>query len=214
MGKAKLTNEEVLTKGLRKAGAVIIRTLVQRCVPLCKELIKKADETREFCGFTGNTQTSYACLICVGNDIHALVKGEVKDYYFQPKTYVYQTKYTDPPIKVKSGPAYRKGVKTDLVTKVRLDEWAYLSHPYEGSARSVTGHAAVNNETGKDTSTQEMNKYKQTDSHIKILMTTGTEYSQYLEEARDFWVLTGAWLEAPVIVKDKLFVQLSPNVLK
>ena len=213
MGKAKLTNEEVLTKGLRKAGAVIIRTLVQRCVPICRDLLNRADDTRGYTGFTGNTQTSYMCLICIGNDIYGTVTKEKVGFFFQPKTYVKQNRYTDPPLMVKSG-SNKIGAKTDLVHKVRYDEWAYLSHPYEGDARSVHGTVTVNNKTGEQTSIQILNEYKLKDGHITILLTTGTEYSEYLEEYRHFDVIAGAYAEAEGILKDKLLQPLPANALK
>ena len=191
MGKAKQTNEEVLRKGLQKAGAMIIMGIVNKLVPLCKELLAMAEENNNITGFTGQTQTSYMCLIYIDASVSAMVSdGGIR--MFQPaKQFIRQSKYKKPPVRV----------------KIPKDSRVYLEHPYEGEKRNVYGMVDVNNKTGEATSKENLEEYVIKRNHIAIVMTTGTEYSEYLEELHHVDVLSGTYAAAFKIVKGRFMLQ-------
>ena len=204
MGKAKLTNEEVLTKGLRKARAAIIMYIVNQLVPLCKELLAKAVERRDFIGFSGNTQTSYMCLIYVDASVAAMVTEGGVRMFQSAKTFVRQSKFTKPPLRVR---IKNKDGSMSEATKVPHESRGYLENPYEGKKRSVYGMVDVNQKTGEETSKEILNEYVIKKDHIAIVMTTGTEYSEYLEELHHVDVLSGTYVAAFSIVKNRLMLQ-------
>lgn len=212
MGRAKLTNEEVLTKGLQKAKAIIVQHLVNQLRPICLQLLEAADNHRTFLGWTGNTQTSYMCLIYVdGGLIAEVTKAGVK---IQPvsRILVNQQRYTKHPIPVHLTETDDDGVVTSerWVIKVEKNRFGWIAHPYEGEARSVFGMVDVNNMTGEETSRKNLFKYnfEGRKPYIAIVVTTGTEYSEFLEEYRHLDVLSGAYYDAPDILKKGLSVPL------
>jgi len=62
------------------------------------------------------------------------------------------------------------------------------------------GHVDVNNEYGPDTSLRFLRVYMAPAKGIALVMTTGTEYSEFLEEMFNLDVLTRTFLDAPRII--------------
>lgn len=120
-------------------------------------------------GFTGNTQTSYACGIYMDGSLEGIIT---------------QDNWNDSPRRL----------------KVRKGETAYLKNPYEGNPRAVKGSVDVSSDTGLETSIGFLHTYKAPKGKVSIVVTTGTEYSEYIESARRLDVLTRTYMEAPKIV--------------
>lgn len=110
-----------------------------------------------------------------------------------------QTSYT--------GGIYLHGKLVDVITqndytepprrlKVPKGKWVYLKHPYEGGARSVYGKANVDKLYGQDTSIRFLRTYSAPKNFIAIVITTGTEYSEYIEGVAHLDVLTRTWEDA------------------
>ena len=157
-----MDNERVLKEGLQKGYKMIVEHLTEQLRVLCERLLLEVPKHREFCGFTGNTQTSYACGLYVDGKLYGIVT---------------QRNWNAPTIR----------------RKVGYGQWVYLRNPYEGRARSVKGKVMIKNNHGKSTSVNFLQSYKAKRNHICIVMTTGTEYSEYLESAAHLDVLTGTY---------------------
>ena len=162
-------NAKILREGLQKGYGMIVSHLYKQLYDICERLLLEVPKHREFLGFTGNTQTSYAC----GLYIDGVLTGIVT-----------QQNWSAAPIR----------------KKVRYGQWVHLRNPYEGKARSVYGHIDTTGDFGQDTSFRFLRGYTAKKNHIQIVMTTGTEYSEYLETARNLDVLTGTFEAAKTIL--------------
>ena len=120
-------------------------------------------------GFTGNTQTSYACGIYMDGNLEGIIT---------------QDNWRDSP--------RRK--------KVPRGKSVYLKNPYEGSPRVAVGSADVDDNYGLDTSISFLQSYKAPKGRVAIVVTTGTEYSEYIETVRHLDVLTRTFAESPRII--------------
>lgn len=150
----------------KKAKQVISGHVYGLLVKVCDGLLEDAERSKEFRGFTGNTQTSYSCGLYVDGNL---------------SYYVSQDMWTKWPVRKK----IPKGVTV------------YLKHPYEGRPRSVTGRVDVDGLYGKDSSFQFLKSFKEApEKGFAIVMTTGTEYSVYIETVHDLNVLTDTWQNA------------------
>lgn len=78
--------------------------------------------------------------------------------------------------------------------KVEKGRIVFLGNPYEGYPRSVQGAVDVDRLYGEDTSISFLRSYSPNKKHVALVMTTGTEYSEYLE--RSLNVLTVTYLSA------------------
>lgn len=135
-------------------------------------LLAAVAQHREFQGFTGNTQTSYACGIYVGGTC---------------KKIILQENWNEPPRRV----------------KVPEGKSVYLDNPYEGEARFVRGKMGIPNDGGfgQNTSVRFLAEYKDCPKDgYGLVITTGTEYSEYLENVRHLDVLTGTADDAARII--------------
>lgn len=171
-------NKRVLDSGFRQGVRIMESVISQSLLVAAEELLKRAAENREFEGFTGNTQLSYACGV--------YLNGKLKHVVFQHNW---------------NGPTIRM--------KVRKDQRVYLKHPFEGKARAVKGQADIVVNHGPEMSMQQLamqqfENYRPTRSGVAFVMTTGTEYSQYLEEVKDLDVLGNTREDAKVILKQIL----------
>lgn len=136
------------------------------------ELLEVVAKHREFQGFTGNTQTSYACGIYVNKSCRRIVL---------------QNNWNEPPRRVKIPPG----------------KFVYLENPYEGDARGVRAIRSVTNDGdyGQNTSVRFLMEYDSTPKEgWGLVMTTGTEYSEYLETVKGLDVLTGTAEEAASVI--------------
>ena len=164
-----IDNARTLKEGLEKGYKMIVEHLYKQMYEQCEMLLLEVPKHREFMGFTGNTQTSYACGLYVDGKIEGIVV---------------QNNWTNPPVH----------------RKVRLGEWVYLRKPYEGFPRSVNGKVQTYGNYGQSTSIVFLKHYHAKKNHIQIVMTTGTEYSEFLESVRDLDVLTGTFESAKTIL--------------
>lgn len=94
--------------------------------------------------------------------------------------------------------------KPPVFRKIRKGERKRLRNPYEGKARTVRGTVDVNDLSGVSTSLEFLAGYKFPKGQSGIVVTTGTEYSLYIEVARRLNVLTATWNAAPGIAKRAL----------
>ena len=81
-----------------------------------------------------------------------------------------------------SGNTMRKPVRI----KIRKGERVYLSNPYEGKDRTVVGKVDVSGEFGADSAADFLSSCRPfITKGFSIVMTTGTEYSEYLEKREE-----------------------------
>lgn len=136
----------------------------------CFSLINDALESKGYMGFTGNTQTSYTCGIYLGGKLTYLLSAGNK-------------------------------LKAPVSKKVRKGKWKHLHTPYEGDSRSVHGEVETDNKYGQQTAVDFLKRYKDVPKKgFAIVMTTGTEYSVYLEKTLDLTVLGTTYLRAGKIL--------------
>ena len=158
----------------KRARNVISGYVYDLLVKVCDGLLEDAGRSKEFIGFTGNTQTSYSCGLYVDGRL---------------SYYVSQDMWTKSPVRKK----IPKGVTV------------YLKHPYEGMPRSVKGRVDVDNLYGKDSAFQFLKSFKDAPKKgFAIVMTTGTEYSVYIETAHKLNVLTETWQNAHTILLNNM----------
>lgn len=158
--------ENGFAEGLRKIEDVLYNSLADAA----DALLLRVDTTRQFMGFTGNTQTSYACGVYVnGRLVHVSV----------------QKNWNEPPRRM----------------KVRKGRVVYLSNPYEGHPRRVVGMVDIEEDYGFSLSLKQLEEYKAPRRGIALMMTTGTEYSVYIEQSMHLDVLTNVYREAPSIIE-------------
>lgn len=153
-------NKAALDSGFKKAKEIIFGHLYNQSIKLCDALVRDALNKREFVSFTGNTITSFACGIYVDGDLNYMV-------------------------------ASGENMAAPVHAKVQKGEYVYLSNPYEGEPRGVTGKVDIRyNASGMDTAFGILQGIGSPPKGISIVMTTGTEYSTYLEIVHDFNVLS------------------------
>lgn len=87
-----------------------------------------------------------------------------------------------------------EGMTRPLRKKIGLGEHQFLENPYEGSKRAVKGAVYVDDEYGYEQSRRFLENYKPSMLGYVLVVTTGTEYSEYLEEIKELNVLTNTWL--------------------
>lgn len=162
-------NAKILRDGLNKGYEMIVNHLFTQMYEMCERLLAEVPKYRSYMGFTGNTQTSYACGLYVDGKLEGIVTQQ--NWSAQP-----------------------------LHKKVGYGKWVYLRKPYEGHARSVRGKVKVDGEFGQSTSFKFLKSYNAQKNKIQIVMTTGTEYSEYIEAVLGLDVLTGTFESAKTIL--------------
>ena len=163
-------NRISLDVGMKKAKDIIYNHLYGIMRDNVIKLLHKAAVNREFQGFTGNTQTSYTGGIYVNGKLAEIIR---------------ESDYTEAP----------------RMKKIQKNRAVYLKKPYEGEARWMRSSVSVSDEYGSDTAISFLKSYKgATKKGISIVITTGTEYSTYLEQVRGLDVLTKTWDEVSEII--------------
>lgn len=161
-------NKAALDKGFKKSKQIIFGHLFERCVKFCDALVEDALNKRGFLSFTGNTIASFACGIYVDGDL----------------SYV-----------VASGDT----MSAPVHAKIKKGETVWLDNPYEGKPRRVTGKVDIAYDlSGLDTSLKLLQGIPPKGKGISIVMTTGTEYSTYLENVYNLNVLSDTAKEGNV----------------
>jgi len=162
-------NAKTLENGFAKGYRMIEDVLFNSLADAADKLLVRAATNRQFVGFTGNTQTSYACGVYVNGRLeHVSV----------------QQNWGMPPKRM----------------KVRRGQVVYLSNPYEGHPRAVKGAVDIETDYGLELSLRQIEQYKAPKKGIALMMTTGTEYSVYIEQAMSLDVLTNTFKDAKRIL--------------
>lgn len=163
-------NAKTLENGLAKGLRMIEDVLFNSFADAADALLVRVATNRQFIGFTGNTQTSYA--------VGVYVNGRLEHVAVQQN-------WKEPPIRMK-------------VQKGRV---VYLSNPYEGRPRAVEGKVNIIENDGLTLSLRQLEEYQAPSKGLALMMTTGTEYSVYIEEAMNLDVLTNTFKDAPRIIE-------------
>ena len=166
---AVIDNQKTLENGFAKGLRMIEDVLFNSLADSADALLLRVATTRQFIGFTGNTQTSYACGVYVNGRLeHVSV----------------QRNWNSPTIRM----------------KVRKGKVVFLENPYEGRPRAVKGMVDIEENHGLALSLKQIQEYKAPKKGLALMMTTGTEYSVYIETAMSLDVLTNCFREAPAII--------------
>lgn len=176
---SKGNNKQVLANGFAEFGKAINKYVIDSLTDAAEELLIAVAKNRTFVGFTGNTQTSYACGVYVNGTCQNIIL---------------QQNWMQSPVRM----------------KIRYGELVFLSNPYEGEARAVRGAVDVANEFGQDTSVRFLLEHKCPKDGWGLVMTTGTEYSEFLETIYGYDVLTATGEEAYAIIS-KSFKPMPPE---
>ena len=163
-------NARTLKFGFRQGQRIIEAFFQKSLMDAADDLLRQVAKDREFTGFTGNTQLSYACGV--------YVNGELKHVSFQHNW---------------NGPTVRM--------KVRKGKVVYLENPFEGEARAIKGMAEIVVNHGPELSLQQIEQFRAPRRGVFLLMTTGTEYSTFLEEEAHLNVLTKTKENAQKIIE-------------
>lgn len=84
----------------------------------------------------------------------------------------------------------RGRLKPPIRVKLRKGEYHYFKPDYDGNNRGFTGTVDTDGRFGANTAMDFLFGYKAPQRGIALVMTTGTEYSEYLETEHDMNVLT------------------------
>lgn len=163
-------NAKTLENGFAKGLRIIEDVLFNSLANAADDLLRRVATNRQFIGFTGNTQTSYAC--------GAYVNGRLEHVAVQQN-------WNEPTRRM----------------KVRKGKVVFLSNPYEGHPRAVKGQVDIVENHGLVLSLKQLEEYKAPKKGLAIMMTTGTEYSVYIEENMSLDVLTLTFKDAPRIIE-------------
>ena len=159
------TLENGFAKGLRMIEDVLFNSLADAA----DALLLRVATNRQFIGFTGNTQTSYA--------VGVYVNGKLEHVSVQRN-------WNQPPFRM----------------KVRKGKVVYMENPYEGQPRAVKGQVDIVENHGLALSLRQLEEYKAPRKGLALMMTTGTEYSVYIEQAMSLDVLTNTFKDAARII--------------
>ena len=84
--------------------------------------------------------------------------------------------------------------------KIPKDKAVFLKNPYEGTERARIGAVDIGNPSGRATSLQFLESYRANRKELAIVITTGTEYSEYLESVERMDVLSRTYRDARKIL--------------
>lgn len=153
-------NDIALQKGMKGARAYMDEAVLRNIMSACGEILSDALGSRGYQSFTGNTVTSYSC---------GIYKDGVLLHVFS------------------SGDSLKEPVSR----KVRKGTTKFLARPYEGKARYVVGKVGVDSLSGQDSATKALRGMKAPSKKgFSMIVATGTEYSEYLEQVYHYNVLS------------------------
>lgn len=165
-------NDAVLKLGFEKALKEIENLLFTGLWDAAVDLLKYLGvihPSQGWLGFTGNTQTSYACGIYMWGKLEGVI---TQDNWHEPTR--------------------RRMLKAG--------ETVYLRNPYEGEPRVVRGYVTSSFNHGLNASLEFLQSYNMPRNTIGMVMTTGTEYSVYLEQVGGADVLTNTFEKAKEVI--------------
>ena len=158
-------------KGIKMIEDALFQSLWDAAVALLKDVGDRHDD-QGWHGFTGNTQLSYMCGIYMNGQLEGVVT---------------QNNWKKPPVR----------------SKIRGPK--FLMHPYEGPPRGLPTPSweviPTDGDYGYNTSLNFLRSYKAPKNRVCLVMTTGTEYSEYIEAVHHLDVLTGSLMRAPAIIR-------------
>lgn len=161
-------NRAALDKGFKKANQIIFGHLYDQCIKFCNELVIDAIFKAGFKSFTGNTITSFTCGIYLDGALNYMV-------------------------------ASGEDMDAPVHAKIQKGELVYLENPYAGEPRSVRGKVDIAyNLSGMETSYRILQSVAPKAKGLSVVMTTGTEYSTYLESVYHLNVLSETAKESNV----------------
>lgn len=160
-------------KGIKMIEDAIYRSLWDAAVALLKDVGARHNASEQgWYGFTGNTQLSYMCGIYMDGQLEGVVTQE---------------NWKQPPVR----------------NKIRGPK--FLMHPYEGPPRGLPTPSweviPTDGDYGYNTSLNFLRGYKAPKKKFCLVMTTGTEYSEYIEVVHHLDVLTVSYLKASTIIQ-------------
>lgn len=174
MGKGSSDNGRLFDEGIKKVDCLIGVHLYDILLKVATDYLSDMVRSKEYQGFTGNTQTSYSCGL--------YVNGRLADV-------IVQREFSKKPIRL----------------KVRKGERVFLEKPYEGKPRKSIGKVDVDSLYGVESAFAFLKNYKNIPRKgFAVVATTGTEYSEYLENVRHLNVMTNTWQSAKGIFESHL----------
>ena len=163
-----MSNKVALDMGFKKMKKIISGHIYDCLVKFCDALVTDALGNSGFQSFTGNTITSFACGIYIDGSLSYMV-------------------------------ASGETMQAPVHAKVQKGELVFLKNPYEGKPRSVRGRVdIVHDKPGMETSFSILSSMKPSKKGFSVIMTTGTEYSEYLENVHKLNVLSETAKESNV----------------
>lgn len=84
--------------------------------------------------------------------------------------------------------------------KIPKGKNVFLRYPYEGEERAVRGEVDITNPSGRQTSLNFLQSYNAQQKGLTVVITTGTEYSEFLETVKGMDVLTRTFMDAPKVL--------------
>lgn len=170
----KTMNRKAFKAGMKKSHRIIYTHVQDILSSACERLLSDAVQSKEFQGFTGNTQTSYACGI--------YMDGKLAYCSFQES-------WNRPPVRLK----VEKGKYVYL-------SHPYEGHA-RGVRGKTDVDSLYGSDTSLNFLKSYTNVPKK---GFSIVMCTGTEYSEYIESSRNLNVLTETWQRARQILLQNL----------
>lgn len=167
-------NERVLEKGLEKAREIAFNHVRDSLIKSCEALVNDA-------------VSSYKSPIgpFTGNTITSYAIGLFLDGHL---SYYYSNDGIKPPVRV----------------KLKKGESARLSPDWGGRSRSFTGAVDTDGGYGEEFSRRFLSSYKAVKNGMELVMTSGTEYSTYIETAMRGNVLTDTFKKAGDVLRNNL----------
>ncbi len=162
-------------EGMKRARQLVSGHIHDMLVKCCDDLVTEApDLAKGFRNFTGNTITGYAAGL--------YMDGALSDISLSVD-----------------------GQKKPVHVKVRKGETVHLAPDYDGRERSFTGTVETDGGYSSQTAVKFLMGYKsKARSGFEIVVTNGTEYASYLENARNADVLTGLFRNASQILAQNI----------
>lgn len=168
-------NNALFDAGMDKANQIIYNHLTSILYDVCDQSVVYAmTHHKGFANFTGNTHTGYACGLYENSKLVWVT---------------FSADYAKPPIRVK-------------LTK---GEMVSLDPDYDGNARSFKAVVATDQGFGQPYALRFLEAHTPKNSKgFSLCLTTGTEYSEFLEVVRHADVLTGTFHDIPKILFNNL----------
>lgn len=168
-------NASLIDAGMDKAKTLIYDHISNLLMDVCERSVVYAMAHHSgFMNFTGNTHTGYACGLYNDGNLVYASFSADKD-------------------------------KAPVRVKLTAGETAFLDPDYDGRPRKFTGKVETDGGFGKSYALKFLQSYKPKNKKgLSLCMTTGTEYSEYLEIVYHADVLTGTFEEIPRILFNTL----------